>query len=229
MKRFAVALAAFPLLAMTAPANATEVEETPPPPMETYTVAEAEVELIHEQTGEVLDRKVFDATTMDREISPLNANGKPGFVGDLVPSGDGPSASYYEDGFGGSSSPSGCQRVTVTNTSYSMLGFVVYRFNIWTYWCWNRAQERVYNVDTGWYISNVDPNFYWKGLITKFTTLKYFAWKSGASRSGYIHARQGRFENCVLKYGCIGVEYPTNRLRSRSNGTFYWAVEGADR
>lgn len=123
-------------------------------------------------------------------------------------------------GSGGTSSASGCRKVTVRNEKETLLGKTAYWFNTWTYWCWNRADRTVANVRTGSYLNDVDSLYNWRGLIIDNTD--HFSWCSGYSESGYHHEKQGHFENCVVKYGCISNSYPYNLLYSYSNGTFTW-------
>lgn len=127
-------------------------------------------------------------------------------------------------GSGGTSSASGCRKVTVNNEKETTLGWTAYWFHTWTQWCWNRSAKTISSVSTSWYISDVDQNFYWRGIVQ--TTTGFYSWKSGAPKSGYSHYRQGRFENCVLKYGCIGNYYPANVLKSHSDGTYTWTTSG---
>ncbi len=123
-------------------------------------------------------------------------------------------------GSGGSSSASGCNKVTVNNEKETLLGNTAYWFHTWTYWCWNRANRTVSNVNTGAYLSGVDPFFFWRGIIIDNTN--YFSRYFGYSRSGYLHEKQGHFENCIVRYGCISNSYPHNLLHTYSNGTFTW-------
>jgi hypothetical protein len=127
-----------------------------------------------------------------------------------------------DNGTGGSSSASGCQKVTLRNRATTLLGSTAYRFNTWTYWCWSRQNRTISSVRTGWYLSDVDKQFVWREMIVDNT--HYFSWYSGYPRSGYKHEKQARIENCVLHYGCIGNTYPRNVLYSYSNGTWSWYI-----
>jgi hypothetical protein len=195
------------------------VEDSAPAPEELTFVSTATAELLNGNMTKVLESREYGPGAMEQIIAPLNADNAPGKpLGDVT-------TSSWEEGFGGSSSASGCQRVTVHNTGHNALGSVAYKFHTWTDWCWNRANETVSSVLTGWYITDVDSTYDWKGIIN--SDLRFFAWQDGAPHSGYIHMRQGKFDNCIVKYGCVGTSYPANRLRSRSNGTWYWATDGA--
>jgi len=126
-------------------------------------------------------------------------------------------------GTGGSSSANGCTRVTVRNEKETLLGFTAFWFNTWTYWCWNRNSKIVSSVQTGWYLSDVDPLFIWRSMIVDHT--EHYPWVQGFPRSGYVHEKQGHVENCLGHYGCIGSLYPRNQLRSHSNGTWSWHTQ----
>ena len=125
-------------------------------------------------------------------------------------------------GHGGSSSSSGCIKVTVRNEKESdILGETVFWFNTWTRWCWNRATKTINGVSTSWYIEDVDPLYSWQGLIVDNT--EYYSWYSGYSESGYEHEKQGHFEWCISDWVCGNI-YPRNVLWSHSNGTWSWTT-----
>lgn len=124
-------------------------------------------------------------------------------------------------GHGGSSSSTGCVKVTVRNEKESdILGETVFWFNTWTRWCWNRAAKTINGVSTGWYIEDIDPLYTWKGLIVDNT--EYYSWYSGYPKSGYKHEKQGHFQWCIT-WACGNV-YPRNVLWSHSNGTWSWST-----
>jgi hypothetical protein len=125
-------------------------------------------------------------------------------------------------GTGGASSASGCRKVTLRNRTSTLLGLTAYRFNTWTRWCWERAKHQVYDVSTGWFITDADTQEYWRGIVNDELGYYDFGANDGHPHSAYKHYRQGRFENCVLKYGCIATTYPTNTIRSYDNGTYAW-------
>ena len=119
------------------------------------------------------------------------------------------------------SSPSGCKAVTMTNTSRSVLfNTVLFRFITVTSWCYNRNNRTISDVGTSWRIEDVASTYDWRGINNK--DLRFYAWISGSSTSGYKHYRQGKFANCVLEVGCTGNEYPANTLWAHSNGTYAW-------
>lgn len=130
----------------------------------------------------------------------------------------------FARGNGGSSSASGCRKVTVRNEKETLLGFTAYWFNTWTQWCWNRANRTIDNVKTGWYLEDVDQFQVWQGLIVDSTY--YFYWQSGYPTSGYYHEKQGHFKNCFTDTYCIADSYPRNQLWSHSDGTWRWRTSG---
>lgn len=125
---------------------------------------------------------------------------------------------------GGTSSASGCLKLTVTHTAHTYLGFVAWKFANWTHWCWTRSTQRVYNVSTGWQISDVDSQYQWDGIIKGGYIHGFYDYSTndGHPYSAYKNQRTGHFEDCVLKYGCIGNIYPTVLIRSYYNGTYAW-------
>lgn len=124
-------------------------------------------------------------------------------------------------GSGGTSTASGCRRINVRNERESTYtGSTVFWFNTFTEWCWNRSTSTITSAVTGYYLEDVHSTAIWQGIIVD--NRYYYAWVSGKSKSGYYHEKQGKFDNCVLKYGCVGSFYPRNLLRSYSNGTYSW-------
>lgn len=131
--------------------------------------------------------------------------------------------STQASGSGGSTSASGCRRVTVNNEGVSPnLGTTVFWFRTWTRWCWTRSTQTVYDVSSGWTIDDVAPFTYWRGINNKELGFYDYSTNDGHPRSAYKNYRQGSFENCPLKIGCVGMRYPSNTLRSYYNGTWAW-------
>lgn len=116
--------------------------------------------------------------------------------------------------------------MTVTNKTKTVLGFTAYDFKTWTRWCWNRSSQVVSDVTKGYALANVDSQQYWRGIVNKEFTFYDYSTNNRKPRSAYKNYQQGRFENCVLKYGCIGSTYPANTLRSSYNGTWAWSTAG---
>jgi len=123
-------------------------------------------------------------------------------------------------GTGGSSSASGCIRVTVNNEKETTLGFTMFWFHTWTSWCWDRSTKTISDVQTGWYLSDVDWTRQWNSMIVD--NVRYYQWEQGSPKSGYEHEKQGHLQGCVGSYGCLSNHYPHNRLWSHSDGTWSW-------
>ena len=133
-----------------------------------------------------------------------------------------PNGIALKSGDGGSSSASGCIRITVNNEKESLLRFTLFWYHTWTSWCWNRSAKTTYSIATGWSISDVDPTFEWQGNILEYGN--HYSWSAGYPESGYAHERQGHFKQCIW-VGCVGNYYPHNWLYSFSNGTYSWRTE----
>lgn len=111
---------------------------------------------------------------------------------------------------------SGCAGVDVARIGRSgIVRAVVYKWHQVKGWCW--AGGRVTNVDVSTYISHVDPNWRFRGELGG--SGGFYPW-SGAGGSGHWSLRQGAFENCILKYGCIGSEYPWVKVWVHADGTY---------
>ena len=194
--------------ALTAqPAQAALSTKPAPQPVQLVSTGEARVEQ-YSLSGDLVAATTYGPETMGQDLDlPAQDDG-----------GTPPNAS----GSGGNPQGSGCLKVTVTNVVHTLLGFTAYKFITWTSWCWTRSTRTISSVDTGWSITDVDSQYYWKGMVN--TSRRFYEWSSGYAKSGYYHYRMGQFDNCVLKYGCIGTSYPENTLRSHSDGTWTWSA-----
>lgn len=104
-----------------------------------------------------------------------------------------------------------CKTVDVGKTVYTLLGFVAYRFYQRKYWCYNGTV--VSNVNVSVYLTDVDPNFYYRGIVNQ--------WDIPAQGStAHDSMRQGQIDNCIAKYGCIGTSYPAVQIISYANGSY---------
>lgn len=115
---------------------------------------------------------------------------------------------------------SGCKTVDVYRYSNSLLGFTVYRFHHVARWCW--TYPRVTSVNRSVYVSNVDPNWAYRGVIS--SSGWFYQWISGRANSGHYGFRQGKFENCVIKYACVGSEYPWVKVWVHGDGSYAWST-----
>ena len=111
-----------------------------------------------------------------------------------------------------------CRRVDVARVHRTLLGAVAFKFWHWKRWCYR--YPRILSVSTGTYVTNVDPNYQYRGVVSAWN--QYFVWCCGRADSGHVSYRQARFDNCVLYIGCIGTYYPWVRIRAHANGSYAW-------
>jgi len=122
-----------------------------------------------------------------------------------------------DTGAGGLPSPSGCRTLTVTNKTTTTLGFTAFKFITEVGWCWNLKQARTTLTDVAVRVADVDSQYRYRGLNNSFNqTLS----------NGKRVYRQGFFENCVVKYGCINAYYPSNDSRVYASGMWTWTTNG---
>ncbi len=115
-----------------------------------------------------------------------------------------------------STSRKGCRTVDVARVGRDIFGFVVYRFHQRKRWCWNFPRITWKRVTT--YVSDVDPNMEYRGVVEK--NGYFYRWCCGSSSSGHVSLRQAKFENCVLWFPCTRTEYPWVRIRVRADGSW---------
>ena len=109
---------------------------------------------------------------------------------------------------------SGCREIDIYKESKSFLfGAVVYRWHHTKRWCWSNG--RITTVVTSAYVTNVDPNWYYRGLAA---SASYFY----SQNTAHYSFRQARMENCILKFGCIGSEYPWVKIWAYGDGSYRW-------
>ena len=215
MKRYLVGVATAVCLVGVhlASAGSAQAADTPPPPAPLITKATVVVEDYTPDFKKLVSKQTYGQET-EGKLMPAPTDSPSGSVAAM------------SSGSGGTSSASGCRKVTVNHEAETVLGFTAYWFKTWTNWCWNRSTQVVSSVSTNWYITDVDSQQYWRGIVNDEFLFYDYSTNDGHPRSAYKHYRQGRFENCVLKYGCIGTTYPANTLRSYYNGTWAWETNG---
>ena len=113
-----------------------------------------------------------------------------------------------------------CRRVDVARVHRTLIGAVAFKFWHWKRWCYR--YPRILSVSMGTYLSNVDPNFQYKGLTSAWS--QQFVWCCRRGDSGHVSFRQARFDNCVLHIGCVGTYYPWVRIRAHADGTYSWST-----
>lgn len=216
LRRGALAMSLLAATSMGLVAVPAHADTAPAPEQLTYTTQL--VETNYGKFNKVTSTNTYDVTdsggTAETDTGDYNASSTSG-TGTVSP---------MTETKGGTSSASGCKKLAVTHTAYTYLGFVAWRFSIWTHWCWKRSTQTVYNVYTGWNIWDVDSEYKWDGIVDgTYIHLFYdYSTNDGHPKSAFKHQRTGHFENCVIKWGCVGNIYPTDLLRSYYNGTYAW-------
>lgn len=122
-----------------------------------------------------------------------------------------------DSGQGGLPSPSGCRVLTVTNKTTTTLGFTAFKFITETSWCWNLAQLRTILNSVHVWAADIDPQYRYRGVSNSFNQ---------TIQNGKRVYRQGFFENCIVKYGCINAYYPSNDSRVYASGMWSWTTNG---
>jgi hypothetical protein len=116
-------------------------------------------------------------------------------------------------------SAAGCRTVDIPKVGYDIFGFVVYKFHQVKRWCW--AFPRITSMSVYSYVSHVDPNMEYRGIIASSSF--YYTWCCGSGKSGHYSLRQGKFDNCVLWFPCTRTEYPWVKIWARGDGSYRWA------
>jgi hypothetical protein len=111
---------------------------------------------------------------------------------------------------------SGCRGVDVARIGRSLFGFVTYKFWVHKDFCW--SYPRVTGANAYTYLTEVDPNFVFRGVINSWGA--FYSWCCGFANSGQTSLRQGHFENCILKYGCVRNEYPWVAIYAHGDGSW---------
>jgi hypothetical protein len=112
-----------------------------------------------------------------------------------------------------------CRRLDVARVQRSFLGLVVmYKFWHWKRWCWD--YPRVWVSGMGTYVTDVHPTMSYRGVANAWE--HYDTWCCFSRTSGHLSFRQGHFDNCVVKYGCIGAWYPWVRIHAHGDGSYHY-------
>jgi hypothetical protein len=117
-------------------------------------------------------------------------------------------------------SGSGCRTVDIPKVGRDIFGFVVYKFHQVKRWCWD--YPRVTSVSTYTYVSDVDPNMNYGGIVASIS--RFYTWCCGRGTSGHYSMRQGKFQNCILWFPCTRTEYPWVKIWAHANGSYAWAT-----
>jgi hypothetical protein len=115
----------------------------------------------------------------------------------------------------------GCRTVDVARVGRDIFGFVVYKFHQVKRWCWESPRITWRQVYT--YVSDVDPNMKYRGIVSSVGY--FYRWCCSSSSSGHYSRRQGRFDNCVWWLPCTRTEYPWVKIYAHADGS-YWRSTG---
>ena len=110
-----------------------------------------------------------------------------------------------------------CATVSVKRVGRSLVGAKAYVFRVNKSFCYKDG--RVTSFDVYAYAEWTDGFHWYRGIKAKKDDYYDALYKP---KSGHYSFRQGEFENCVPKYGCISVTYPWVKIWVRGNGTFRW-------
>ena len=108
-----------------------------------------------------------------------------------------------------------CKTVDVARVGYTTLGFLAWKFHQSKYFCYNGST--VSSVTVTPYVSNMDPLFYYQGIVSQSNIF-------GSGNSSHTSMRQGRIDNCISTYGCIASLYPAVQIKSFSNGSYTYST-----
>jgi hypothetical protein len=120
----------------------------------------------------------------------------------------------------GCCSSQGSDTVSFSVTKWSISGlFVAWRYQQVVRWCWQYpnitcfdARGDFTNVDANGQVRYENNGYGW-----------YYTWAGGPFGGHYSH-REGRVDNCIIKYGCIGSYYPWVDIYVNGNGA--WSGSG---
>lgn len=129
----------------------------------------------------------------------------------------------HGSGSGGTSSASGCKKVTVHNKRDSYFGALMYTWDTWTSWCWTRSTQNIYNVSTGQRFYPDTTTIDWHGVVDSEKIFYDYSTNNGYPRSAYKNWQQAKVSNVVMG-ATVGTIYPENLIRSYYNGTWVWST-----
>jgi hypothetical protein len=110
----------------------------------------------------------------------------------------------------------GCRTVDVARVGRDIFGFVVYKFHQVKRWCWTFPRITSRSVYT--YVSDVDPNMEYRGVVAAYGN--YYTWCCSTGSSGHLSYRQGKFDNCIWWFPCTRREYPWVKIYAHADGTY---------
>jgi hypothetical protein len=101
------------------------------------------------------------------------------------------------------------------HTKKSLLGFVQYRMRLNVNFCFSGTEVTSTNVWITW--EDLSSTSYLHGVIQKTDRWQTLFGDPHGARMVY---RQGRVDNCVIRYGCIASTYPWIRATLKGDGTW---------
>jgi hypothetical protein len=107
---------------------------------------------------------------------------------------------------------------TVTKSSWTTF-FVAFRYHQVNHWCWQYPNITCLSVASSFY--DVDPSGQVRYDSNGYGW--YYTWAGGPFGGHYSH-RDGKIDNCILRYGCIGSYYPYVDMWVNGNGA--WTASG---
>jgi hypothetical protein len=116
-------------------------------------------------------------------------------------------------------SSGGSDTVSFEVTKRSVLGFVAWRYRQVDHWCWQYPNITCLDIGSNFYDVDANGQVRYDGSGYGW----YYTWSGGPFGGHYAH-REGRIDNCVLKYGCIGSYYPYVDVWLNGNGA--WSASG---
>lgn len=124
----------------------------------------------------------------------------------------------------------GCHQVQVSTTGHSLLGFIMFRYWVWTHSCWNTRQRLVYDVWNGRAFTRVDGVHQVDATLTVYRH-HFFNPTSGwdpypvpglTDHSAYYHLSKGEVHGPCLS-GITCYYRPWGSVRSYYDGE--WMVK----
>jgi hypothetical protein len=215
VRRLFASLFIFPLLAYVMVASPAQAAELPVPPEEpTAAASDYVVAETFSTNGKLLNTVTYPASTQGLVLGgssdQVSANSKL----------DGRRVVAQAGGTGGTSSASGCMKLTVHNAQNSITGaFLLFTYHTWTRWCWTRSTQNIYDVTTGWDWVEDDPTVGWEGEVNREIIFYDYSTNDGHPRSAHKHWRKAKVSQC--SFLCTYF-YPANLIRAYYNGTWVW-------
>lgn len=143
--------------------------------------------------------------------------------GDLIGSRSGTGRPDGTAGAESVGSDSGCREIFYSHTAKSFpLRRVLFRFYLRKYWCWDYPKIVQVNAGCGEQDRDVVAIVY-DGCEKTFSG--FFRWH-GAFKGGHVTRADGKFANCMFRYGCWRRDTVSLEVRAYGDGT--WRGKGGN-